>query len=48
MSCFQCGAPGMHTPMTQLFVVQSKALWQGKAHLPYCVLHLWVPQLASL
>lgn len=34
--------------MTQLFVVQSYALWQGNAHLPYCVLHLCVPQFASL
>jgi hypothetical protein len=28
----------MHTPIMQLFVEQSAPVWQGKAHLPYCVL----------
>jgi hypothetical protein len=31
-----------------LGATQSAAVWQGNAHLPYCVLQWWVPQTASL
>jgi hypothetical protein len=34
--------------MMQLPVMQSATVWQGKAHLPYCVLQWWSPQAASL
>ena len=28
--------------------MQSAAVWQGKAHLPYCVLQWWSPHIRSL
>jgi hypothetical protein len=46
----QCapGSAGAQTPIVHVFgAMQSAADWQGKAHLPYCVLQWWVPQIAS-
>jgi hypothetical protein len=34
--------------MTQLLLMQSAPVWQGKAHFPYCVLQWCRPQVASL
>src|ERR1700722_10058802 len=44
----QCPAPGRHTPIAQLPLEQSAAVWPGNAHLPYWVLQRCRPHWASL